>query len=97
MPPEDLWERAIANSYIFDMYKCFDTAIRGLEALRNLSSVFLPHFAYYPVRFVQQSFPYHLLASRTLSDIRRGTLGVADVHSFHTTILNVDRTGIHRR
>jgi hypothetical protein len=48
-------------------------AIRGLEALRNLSSVFLPHFAYYPVRVVQQSFAYHLLAGWTLSDIRRGT------------------------
>ena len=48
-------------------------AIHGLEALRNLSSFFLPHFAYYPVHFVQQSFAYHLLAGRTLSGIRRGT------------------------
>lgn len=62
MPLEDLWERAIANSYVINIDKCFDTAIHGLEALGNLSSVFLPHFAYYPVRFVQQSFAYHLLA-----------------------------------
>ncbi|KAL8717502.1 MAG: hypothetical protein Q9225_005259 [Loekoesia sp. 1 TL-2023] len=51
-------------------------AIHGLEALRNLSRVFLPHFAYYPVFFVQQSFAYHLLAGRTLLDIRRGTRSV---------------------